>query len=92
MCWCLRLYDTPVGVATRSAKDAPMPAVSAGSVPMIRWALWLLGGLLLGGIVHLATVLLLPRTATQDAYTRLSADRAGQHRRAAPRRRPRTTR
>ncbi len=40
---------------------------------MIRWALWLLGGLLLGGIVHLATVLLLPRTATQDAFTRLSA-------------------
>jgi hypothetical protein len=24
----LRLYDTPVGVATRSAKDAPMPAVT----------------------------------------------------------------
>jgi uncharacterized membrane protein len=40
---------------------------------MIRWALWLLGGLLLGGIVHLASVLLLPRTATQDAYTRLAA-------------------
>jgi uncharacterized membrane protein len=40
---------------------------------MIRWLLWLFGGLLLGGIVHLATVLLLPRTATQDAYTRLSA-------------------
>ena len=40
---------------------------------MIRWALWLLGGLLLGGIVHLGSVLLLPRTATQDAYTRLSA-------------------
>jgi len=40
---------------------------------MIRWLLWLLGGMLLGGIVHLATVLLLPRTATQDAYTRLSA-------------------
>ena len=39
---------------------------------MTRWLLWLLGGLLLGGIVHLATVLLLPRTATQDAYTRLS--------------------
>jgi uncharacterized membrane protein len=39
---------------------------------MIRWLLWLLGGLLLGGIVHLATVLLLPRTATQDAYTRLA--------------------
>ena len=40
---------------------------------MIRWLLWLLGGLLLGGIVHLATVLLLPRTATQDAYTRLAS-------------------
>ena len=40
---------------------------------MIRWALWLLGGLLLGGIVHLTSVLLLPRTATQDAYTRIAA-------------------
>ena len=39
---------------------------------MIRWLLWLLGGLVLGGIVHLATVLLLPRTATQDAYARLT--------------------
>jgi hypothetical protein len=29
----LRLYDTPVGVATRTAKDAPMPAVSQGSCP-----------------------------------------------------------
>ena len=39
---------------------------------MIRALLWLLAGLLLGGIVHLATVLLLPRTATQDAYSRLA--------------------
>lgn len=39
---------------------------------MIRWLLWLLGGLLLGGIVHLGTVLVLPRTATQDAYARLT--------------------
>ena len=39
---------------------------------MTRWLLWLLGGLLLGGIVHLATVLVLPRTATQDAYARLT--------------------
>jgi uncharacterized membrane protein len=36
-------------------------------------ALWLLGALLLAGIVHLATVLLLPRMATQDAYARVSA-------------------
>src|SRR3954469_23757971 len=27
----LRLYDTPVGVATRTARDAPMPAVTAGA-------------------------------------------------------------
>jgi uncharacterized membrane protein len=40
---------------------------------MIRWLLWGLGGLVLGGIVHLATVLLLPRVATQDAYSRLLA-------------------
>jgi uncharacterized membrane protein len=38
----------------------------------IRWLLWLLAGALLGGIVHLATVLILPATATQDAYSRLS--------------------
>jgi len=37
-----------------------------------RWALLILGGVLLGGIVHLATVIILPRTATQDAYARLS--------------------
>jgi len=35
---------------------------------VIRLALWLLGALLLAGVVHLATVLLLPRMATQDAY------------------------
>lgn len=39
---------------------------------MIRWMLWLLGGALMGGIVHLATVLYLPATATQDAYARIS--------------------
>jgi uncharacterized membrane protein len=38
-----------------------------------RWLLWLLSGVLLGGIVHLATVLYLPNTATQDAYARISA-------------------
>ncbi len=39
---------------------------------MIRWMLWLLAGALLGGIVHLVAVLVLPRTATQDAYSRLT--------------------
>ncbi|HET9686114.1 MAG TPA: DUF1254 domain-containing protein [Pseudolabrys sp.] len=39
---------------------------------MVRWALLILGGVLLGGIVHLATVIILPRTATQDAYARLT--------------------
>jgi uncharacterized membrane protein len=39
---------------------------------VIRILLWLLGGVLLGGVVHLATVLLLPRMATQDAYSRLA--------------------
>ena len=40
---------------------------------MIRVLLWLLGGLVLGGIVHLATILLLPSAATRDAYSRLAA-------------------
>jgi uncharacterized membrane protein len=38
---------------------------------MIRWLMWLLGGIVLGGMVHLATVLALPATATRDAYSRL---------------------
>jgi uncharacterized membrane protein len=38
---------------------------------MIRWLLLLFGGVLLGGVVHLATIIILPRTATQDAFARL---------------------
>jgi uncharacterized membrane protein len=38
-----------------------------------RLLLWTLAGLILGGIVHLATILVLPRTATRDAYARLAA-------------------
>ena len=40
---------------------------------MIRLPLWILGALLLGGIVHLSTVLAMPKAATQDAYSRLAA-------------------
>ena len=39
---------------------------------MIRVLLWILGAVLLGGIVHLSTVLALPNAATQDAYARLA--------------------
>jgi uncharacterized membrane protein len=39
---------------------------------MIRWLLWIAGGLVLGAIVHLASIMALPRTATQDAYARLA--------------------
>jgi uncharacterized membrane protein len=39
---------------------------------MIRLLLWILSGALLGGIVHLVAVLLLPQTATLDAYSRLA--------------------
>lgn len=37
------------------------------------WLLLIIPGLLLGGIVHLASVLLLPSVASRDAYTRLAA-------------------
>lgn len=40
---------------------------------MTRWFLWLISGALLGGIVHFATILYLPSTATKDAYARVSA-------------------
>jgi len=39
---------------------------------MIRALLWILGAILLGGIVHLSTVLVMPQAATQDAYSRLA--------------------
>ena len=39
---------------------------------MIRLLLLAFGGVLLGGIVHLATIIVLPRTATQDANARLT--------------------
>jgi uncharacterized membrane protein len=39
---------------------------------MKRLPLWVLGALLLGGIVHLSTVLAMPQAATQDAYSRLA--------------------
>jgi uncharacterized membrane protein len=38
----------------------------------MRWLLLIVGGVLLGGVVHLATVMMIPRTAAQDAYARLS--------------------
>jgi uncharacterized membrane protein len=38
---------------------------------MIRFLLWILGAILLGGIVHLSTVLAMPQAAKQDAYSRL---------------------
>lgn len=39
---------------------------------MIRLLLWILAGALLGGVVHLVAVLMLPQTATLDAYSRLA--------------------
>lgn len=38
---------------------------------MIRWLAVLLAGLLLGALVHLVSVLALPRIASQDAYSRI---------------------
>jgi len=39
---------------------------------MIRVLFTVIAGLLLGGVVHLVSVLALPRIATQDAYSRLT--------------------
>ena len=39
----------------------------------MRWLLWLISGIVLGGLVHLGTVLALPRIATHNAYARIAA-------------------
>jgi uncharacterized membrane protein len=39
---------------------------------MVRALLWVLAAVLLGGIVHLSTVLAMPQAANQDAYSRLA--------------------
>lgn len=39
---------------------------------MIRWLLWIAGGLMLGGIVHLTAIMVLPRAASRDAFARLA--------------------
>ena len=39
---------------------------------MIRLVFTIIAGVLLGGIVHLVSVLVLPRIATEDAYSRLT--------------------
>lgn len=40
---------------------------------MIRTLLWLLGGLMLGGVIHIITILALPRLAEETTWTRVSA-------------------
>lgn len=39
---------------------------------MIRWMIVVISGLIIGGIIHLATILVLPTLATQDAYSRVA--------------------
>jgi len=39
---------------------------------VIRLVFTIIAGVLLGGVVHLVSVLALPRIATQDAYSRLT--------------------
>jgi uncharacterized membrane protein len=40
---------------------------------VIRTILWLIGGVLLGGIIHIATILTLPLLAEETTWTRISA-------------------
>jgi uncharacterized membrane protein len=53
--------------------SAAQGSAAKDDAPMIRWLLWLLSGLLLGGLVHLTAIMALPRTASRDAYARLAA-------------------
>lgn len=40
---------------------------------MIRFLLWLVGGLVLGGIIHIIVILTLPRLAEDNLWTRIEA-------------------
>lgn len=40
---------------------------------MVRLALWVLAGLILGGIIHLSVILLVPSYAERDAWSRLAS-------------------
>lgn len=40
---------------------------------MTRFLLWLLGGLVLGGIIHIIVILTLPRLAEETVWTRIAA-------------------
>ncbi|HEV7276125.1 MAG TPA: hypothetical protein VGN80_07555 [Devosiaceae bacterium] len=39
---------------------------------MIRWAIWIAGGLVLGAIIHIAVILSLPLLITESLWTRVS--------------------
>src|SRR6266853_2100908 len=64
MSWCAAPPRRPRSPDAGDPVDADLP--------MIRWLLWIAGGLMLGGIVHLATIMMLPRTASRGAYARLA--------------------
>ena len=40
---------------------------------MIRFLLWLVGGVLLGGIIHIVVILTLPMLAEETTWSRVSA-------------------
>ena len=74
----LRLYDTPVGVATRTPARCADALHRHGGVPMIRLLFTIIAGVLLGGVVHLVSVLALPRIATPGRLFAPDADHEAQ--------------
>lgn len=46
---------------------------------MTRFLLWLLGGVVLGGIIHIIVILTLPRLAEETVWTRIAALDAANH-------------
>ena len=71
--WCGASTIRRSASRPRTTKEGPMPAIVREGLPMIRAAACGFSArLLLGGIVHLSTVLAMPRAAKQDAYSRLA--------------------
>ena len=66
----LRLYDTPLTTGSRIA-DLAMPDIRKVALLMRRTILFIIGGILLGGIIHIAIVFMVPYYADHDAWAEM---------------------
>src|SRR5690606_32757429 len=57
-------------------------------VPVMKWLFWLTGVIALSGVIHIGTILAIPRLAPHDAWSRIAAEVPGNGFTALPIARP----